>query len=301
MMRTIKLPYSSCVGAVWDTSLKQVRVMVLKIKIEFGLCYNRFKVCYVGFLRLSQLYSMSTMFCSFFNDNWLNHFMDRELCTTAKWLDLDCADCVLLGIWICYFSDRELCTTAKYLDLVYADYIIMGNWFSHLNYIVLCSTAKWIDLVCADCGMRWYMIGQDLVWFHFVTHCYFLLHWILDESLGPLWYLQVCIGINMVMMIFFCLTSHISIFYKPYTLFPCSRFFPQGFVGQGFLMRYGLWVITYLVFILFKDCTRSVEYECILFDEVCCSKGWLWSTVDGMLWLLMYGLWMAFGILITKP
>ena len=80
--------------------------MVLKIKIEFGLCYNRFKVCYVGVLRLSKLYSMSTMLCSFFNDNWLNQCMDRKFCTTAKWLGLDCADCVLLGIWICYFSDK---------------------------------------------------------------------------------------------------------------------------------------------------------------------------------------------------
>ena len=38
------------------------------------------------------------------------------------------------------------------------------------------------------------------------------------------------------------------------TLFPCSFFFPQGFVWQGFLMRQSWWMTTSLVVILLQDC-----------------------------------------------
>ena len=107
----------------------------------------------------------------------------------------------------------------------------MGYCFSHLIHKELCTTAKWLDLDCADYVVRWYMIGQDLLWSHSAIHYSYLLLWILDDTSGHIWYFQVCIGSNNVMMMIFSLTSHMSMFYKPYTLFPCLRFFPRGFVG----------------------------------------------------------------------
>ena len=77
--------------------------------------------------------------------------------------------------WLSYFSDKELCTTARYLDLVCADYVTMGYWFCHLTHKELCTTAKWLDLVCADYVVRWYMISQDLFWSHSAIHCSCLL------------------------------------------------------------------------------------------------------------------------------
>ncbi|PWA74697.1 Phytosulfokine [Artemisia annua] len=120
-----------------------------------------------------------------------------------------------------YSNEKELCTTAKYLDLDCADYVLEGDWFGHLVHKELCTIAKWLDLDCAN-----YVVFFSIYKF---------------------------------LMELFELTNHIHMYEIPYTLFPCSRFFHQGFVGQGFLMRYGLWVITYLVFILFKDCTRSSD------------------------------------------
>ncbi|PWA75415.1 Phytosulfokine [Artemisia annua] len=210
----------------------EIRVMVLMIKFEFGSCNNKPKFCYDGFLELSLLYSGSSILCSCFYDNWLSHFMDRESCTTAKWLDLVCGDCVLLGIWICYFSDKELCTTSRYVDLVCADCVTRGNWFSHFNHKELCTTARWVDLDCAECDLRWYMLDQDLNWIQSDTHGYELLYGILERffaTYGTLrCYVKECFD----------------------DMYECWWY--------GCFWKYCLWDYIYLVFFLFKDSDMRV-------------------------------------------
>ncbi|PWA90162.1 Phytosulfokine [Artemisia annua] len=106
---------------------------------------------------------------------------NKELCTTAKVIDLDCADYVLVEFLFCYCNDKELCTTARWLDLVCADYVMEGDWIYYLIHKGLCTTAKWLGLVCADYVIGWYRMNYVLVWLYsiFIVSCFLL--WTLED------------------------------------------------------------------------------------------------------------------------
>ncbi|PWA46903.1 reverse transcriptase domain, Reverse transcriptase zinc-binding domain protein [Artemisia annua] len=106
---------------------------------------------------------------------------DKELCTTAKYIDLDCADYVLVEVWFCYCNDKELCTIARWLDLDCADCFMEGDWIYYLVYKGLCTTAKWLDLVCADYVIKWYRMSYVLFWLYSIIICSCFLLWILDD------------------------------------------------------------------------------------------------------------------------
>ena len=73
------------------------------------------------------------------------------------------------------------------------------------------------------------------------------------------WYLVIWLRRYHGQVLCCCLNLYLTCTTIFCILFPCSKFFPQGFIWQGFLMRWNGWVITYLVFILHQDCTRSSD------------------------------------------
>ncbi|PWA44536.1 RNA-directed DNA polymerase, eukaryota, Reverse transcriptase zinc-binding domain protein [Artemisia annua] len=84
--------------------------------------------------------------------------------------------------------------------------------------------------------------AEDLVWFQSTSHCSCLLIWSVDEISGHNWYFQDYIGNIKDMMVFYCLTSHINWFNKPYYISSCSRVFPQGWsCGVTWVDNFLIW------------------------------------------------------------
>ncbi|PWA72528.1 hypothetical protein CTI12_AA266440 [Artemisia annua] len=102
---------------------------------------------------------------------------------------------VFKDVWFCYVSDKELCTIARYLDLDCADYVTEGDWINHLVSKELCTTAKWLDLDCADYVIRWSMMCQALVRVYSTTE-WLLVSWSTVGCLFMAAYVKIMDGIG---------------------------------------------------------------------------------------------------------
>ncbi|PWA61076.1 reverse transcriptase domain, Reverse transcriptase zinc-binding domain protein [Artemisia annua] len=165
---------------------------------------------------------------------------------------------ILKEYWFSSSLDKELCTTAEYRDSDCADYVHMGDYLDHLYHKELCTTAKYLDLVCADYVKRWNMVCQVFSELYCRADGFCYMIWFLVDVPGQSWCFQVYYCLNQSLMELYNLINHSYLKVIPYTLFPCSRFFPQGFVGQGFFNE--IWVVGDYLSVLKKN-NRDTDQE----------------------------------------